>query len=220
MIKTVYQNRLDKLRHLVVQHGGSSAVAEKIGTTKQYISAICPISGAPKRQIGGAMARKIESVFGLPIGYLDAEDAPKPDQDSMWVEVSCLTPTIALGAPEPAQASQAIKSARLAKALIRQSQASNFDQLAVLTVQDDAMAPTCPKGSVVLLDTSITNADASGVYVIGIGDVLFVRRIHRKLDGGYDLLGDSPAYPPESRRDMKGIVVFGRVVLVMGFTML
>lgn len=66
---TVYQNRYAHLRDLIERHGGQSAVAEKLGVSRQQLSHV----GAEKpiRNIGDKQARKIEMTFGLPIGHID-----------------------------------------------------------------------------------------------------------------------------------------------------
>lgn len=216
MLKMVYQVRLENLRRLISQHGGRSAVAAKIGTTKQYMSLICPASSPPKRSIGDKIARRIEESFGLPIGYLDAQESPTP-QDDHWVEVPCLSPTVALGAPGIIRADQAIDSMRLSKHFIRrQTPATSFDRLAIFTVSDDCMAPTCGLGDFVLIDTAVTAAADSGVYIIGHASQLFVKRIQRHVDGSVEIISDNPAYAPLRLESMKGITVFGRVMLALG----
>lgn len=216
MIKMVYQIRLENLQRLIAQHGGRTAVAHKIGTTKQYMSLICPANSPPKRAIGDKIARRIESSFGLPIGYLDTQEAPVP-QDDHWVDVPCLSPTVALGAPGIVREGQSIDSLRLSKAFVRrQTAATSFDRLAIYTATDDSMAPTCGHGDFVLVDTAITAADDSGIYIIGHASQLFLKRIQLHVDGSFAIISDNPAYAPQQLASLKGVTVFARALLVMG----
>lgn len=215
MIKMVYQTRLENLQRLLDKHEGGAAVAKKIGTTKQYMSLICPLNSPPKRAIGDKMARRIESAFGLPIGFMDTKEEPAP-QDEDWVDVPCLSPTIALGAPEVTQTPQSVQSMRLSKAFVRQqTAASSLDHLAVFTMPDDTMDPTCAPGSILLIDAAATTAVTSGVYILGHGGQLSVKRVQRHVDGAFEIICDNAAYSPRVLPSLKGIVVFGRVLLSM-----
>lgn len=215
----VYQIRLENLQKLIARHGGRTAVAAKIGTTKQYMSLICPASSPPKRAIGDKIARRIESAFGLPIGHLDTQEAPNASAlaDEQWITVPCLSPTVALGDPGITHAAQVIESMRLSKSFVRQqTNASAFDRLAVLTMPDDSMAPTCAPGAIVLIDTAVTAVSTSGIYVIGHDSQLFVKRVQRHVDGAFEIISDNAAYKPQLLQSLKGIVVFGRALLCMG----
>lgn len=66
-----------------------------------------------------------------------------------------------------------------------------------VAVSGDSMEPTLSDGDVIIVDTTRTSVDASGVYVVRIGGDLLVKRVHRRVDGSLVIKGDNPAYEPE-----------------------
>lgn len=66
-----------------------------------------------------------------------------------------------------------------------------------VTVSGDSMEPTLSDGDVIIVDTTKTTIDASGIYVLRIAGDLIVKRVHRRVDGSLVIKGDNPAYEPE-----------------------
>lgn len=76
-MSTVADIRLQNLERLVVELGTLAAVAERGGTSSIYLSQIRnkakdAKTGRP-REMGSAMARKLEEGAGKPWGWMDAE---------------------------------------------------------------------------------------------------------------------------------------------------
>lgn len=216
MLETVYQNRLDHLRRVIHQHGGTSAVAAKLDVKKQYISAVCPLSSAPRQKIGSDFARKVESAFGLPIGQLDKPADVQKSQPGDWIDIRLLAETVELGGQANPALAEVAESMRLSKNWLRHNtQATSFENLAILTVKDDTMGATCPRGGMVLIDTAITSCESDGVYAVAVGKTLCVRRLQRGLDGSLTLLSDNAAYLPQliQHPAKSDLLIFGRVVL-------
>lgn len=86
-------------------------------------------------------------------------------------------------------------------------------QVALLTVGDDAMAPTVPAGSLAVVDRAQRAIAGAGLYAIGTGAGIAVRRAQPMLDGSVKLLSDNPRYEPElvAAAAVKGLKVAGRV---------
>lgn len=86
--------------------------------------------------------------------------------------------------------------------------------LALINVTGDSMEPTLSNGDLILIDTSISGVDDSGVYVLQFDGKLKVKRIHSKMDGSVDLISDNTRYPTESIQGdlVQGLNVVGRVV--------
>lgn len=214
MSKNIYQNRFEHLLDLIARHGGQTAVADKLGVTKQYIHLI---SKADPKNIGNKMARKIEETFGLPINSIDNEMGGKePQQESASIDIPLLNLVLAISrAPE---FDDMVQQLRLSKRWIRQhTEATSFEQLARIELRGDHMAPTLANGSTLLIDTAIRRIEGAAVYVLIREAEIFVRRVQKNIDGSYALSSDNPAYQPEVISDplKAGIVVCGRVVAAL-----
>lgn len=71
MKEQIQKTRRERLRALVDQRGGPASVARRLGKhSAAYISQMC--GPAPTRPVSEATARHVETVFGLPLGWLDA----------------------------------------------------------------------------------------------------------------------------------------------------
>lgn len=82
-VATVYDIRRANLLRLVNEAGGQAALAERIETNPVYVNQL--VRGAPDsrtgrpRQIGDAIARRLERTFGKPHGWMDsAHHAAEP----------------------------------------------------------------------------------------------------------------------------------------------
>lgn len=213
MSKNIYQNRFEHLLDLIARHGGQTAVADKLGVTKQYIHLI---SKADPKNIGHKMARKIEEIFGLPINSIDDPIAKESQKEDAAVEIPLLNLVLAIRTgPGP---DDMVQQLRLSKRWIRQhTEATSFEQLARIELRGDHMAPTLANGSTLLIDTAIRRIEGAAVYVLIREAEIFVRRVQKNIDGSYALSSDNTAYQPEVISDplKAGIVVCGRVVAAL-----
>ena len=102
--------------------------------------------------------------------------------------------------------------------LVRNSMNMTPGAVVVLRVRGDSMSPTMDEGDMVFLDTSVKAIDQPGIYVLRRGDDLFVKRVHKHMDGTTTLKADNPRYPedqltPEALGELS---ILGRVGRVLG----
>jgi len=87
------------------------------------------------------------------------------------------------------------------------------DAAAVYAVRDDAMEPTIPIGSLLIVDRSATMITGSGLYaIVGVNGVA-ARRAQSMFDGSLKLIADNPRYEPEllSPASVGTLKIAGRV---------
>lgn len=92
-----------------------------------------------------------------------------------------------------------------------------LDALRLHGVADEAMAPTCRDGDVVLVDTAVRALQGEGLYLFDRGRMA-LRRVRQRLDGTLELVTDNPRFGnPEvlDRRALKHARVLGRAVWVL-----
>ena len=94
-----------------------------------------------------------------------------------------------------------------------------------LRMRGNSMADRIKDGTLLLVDTNDTDiSDDNGIYALLLGDAVIVRRVQRRVQGGYVIACDNPEIPPEhverlaslrNEADGQGVVVFGRVALAI-----
>lgn len=88
-----------------------------------------------------------------------------------------------------------------------------LEELSVVRVADDTMAPTLQEGDHVLIHHAGSDVERDGLYAFSVRGTrrLLVRRMRRSLaNGGLTVLCDNALYPPEEIAE-QSIVVRGRV---------
>lgn len=85
-------------------------------------------------------------------------------------------------------------------------------KLAACEVSDDAMDPTLPIGSSVIVDLSQTRIERDGLYLLQVGGHEVVRRVFRQVNGALRVAGDNPVYRDGMTVQPDEITVTGRVV--------
>lgn len=101
----------------------------------------------------------------------------------------------------------------------------NLAGFILLRMRGDAMADRIKDGTPLLVDTNDTQiSEDNGVYALLLGDAVIVRRVQRRLQGGYVIACDNPEIPAEhidrlaSFRDAEQegrVSVLGRVALAI-----
>lgn len=95
---------------------------------------------------------------------------------------------------------------------------NDVNMLASIDVAGDSMSPTLADGEPIIFDRASRLVDREGVYVLTIGDELFVKRVRRVPTAAgvmtLSLISDNPAYPeitlaPETQERVR---IIGRVV--------
>lgn len=83
----------------------------------------------------------------------------------------------------------------------------------ILTARGDSMEETIRDGDVLLVDTSIDRVRDNSIYVVILGDMVLVKRIHGRINGSLQLISDNPRYPAEEvpKGEVDQLQVAGRV---------
>lgn len=87
--------------------------------------------------------------------------------------------------------------------------------LNVLTFNDDSMRPTFEKGGLVIVDISINSFKNDGIYLIESNAGIFIRRIHKNIDGNMLIKPDNTSYNPEAlyEKETSELRIIGKVIL-------
>lgn len=96
---------------------------------------------------------------------------------------------------------------------LRKITKSNPRFLAIISVKGDSMEPTLRDDDVVMLDTSKTNLDYDGMFVIRSGEALLVKRVMRSTRPGYiTVISDNRNIYPPQEHAADQVSVLGKVI--------
>jgi len=99
---------------------------------------------------------------------------------------------------------------------LRQSvNATNPNNLAIITGRGDSMEGTFTDGDLLLVDRGVTELAMDAVYVMAIDGDLYIKRIQRQPGGAFTMISDNPKYQPITLKptELEGFKVIARVLL-------
>lgn len=90
----------------------------------------------------------------------------------------------------------------------------NPNVLKLFKASGDSMADTIEDGNILLVDTSRTDYQNGGIYLLTINNDWFIKRLRKRLSGELDVISDNSKYPIETFKpnDDIEVVVKGRVI--------
>lgn len=234
-MQTTRAKRRQNIALLVAEHGGQAAVAVRIGRDRnQVYQWMLPDESKASRGIGDVMAREIESAFGLPEGWMDAEhEAPEPRP----APTGYLRPISSWDRPEDLPEGQfgflphldaylsAGHGGPSADAIERTDKTTPFraDWLKAqgwsprthftMRCRGDSMEPTIQDGAPVVIDTSAKRIQSGRVYALAVDGETWLKRLDRLPGGMVRVRSDNPStlYAPwEVSED--ALQIIGRAV--------
>jgi phage repressor protein C with HTH and peptisase S24 domain len=98
------------------------------------------------------------------------------------------------------------------------SHSVNIENIAAINVIGDSMEPTLLNQEVILFDTTMTDIEKDGIFVISSNSGLFVKRIAKRVDGSIELISDNKNYNSEnvSISEQAYIRLLGKVIGKVG----
>lgn len=76
------------------------------------------------------------------------------------------------------------------------STTSNPDNVKMIRVKGDSMAPTIKDGDWALVDASFRAPDSDGIYLLKISTGLAIKRLQGSVGNNVIIISDNPKYPP------------------------
>jgi phage repressor protein C with HTH and peptisase S24 domain len=74
----------------------------------------------------------------------------------------------------------------------------SLENLNIVFITNDSMLPTLKKGDFLIVDSDINIFTNDGVYIIKSSAGIFIKRIHKNMDGSLLIKSDNSAYGPET----------------------
>ncbi|RLA72994.1 MAG: phage repressor protein [Epsilonproteobacteria bacterium] len=88
---------------------------------------------------------------------------------------------------------------------------SELRYIEAINVNGDSMEPTFNYGDIIFINRSKDDIGRGGVFTINTEGGLFIKRLHRRIDGRIDIISDNKDYPVQTASPEE-ITIVGRVV--------
>ncbi len=199
------------LERLCVLHGEDfSSLSRLLGKNSAYIQQYLR-RGTPKR-LKEEERRILARYFGVPESLLGAPEGPPLGAEMiavMRVPVSASAGSGSLPCDERSRPYFAFDERWL-----QRMTSANANDLVIIRVEGDSMAPTLGDGDDILIDRG---DDAKrlrdGIYVLRIDDALIVKRVAlNPVTRRVTLQSDNPAYPDWPDLELDAVTCIGRVI--------
>lgn len=189
----IYEVRRDNVLSVIATQfeGSRSLFADKLGFgNKSFVSRL--VNG--RQKIGSRLARKIERQCNLVPNSLDHQVRKEGSADEPG-ENLLVRPYRRWPSDSPIENGLVLSMAWIKANLPYLTSPLN---LRTMIGADDAMETTLHKGDIALIDVGIDYVAEQDIYVIAIDRAEYVRRVQRRIDGGYTALSDNRNYIGEA----------------------
>lgn len=209
---------INRLRSAIEAAGGRKAVSARSGIS------LGTLNGAldDKTDVGFLKMAAIAQACGVSIDWIVYGPPPVaqsgiPDSGTESADFSVMLPRFAVRASAghgqspfaEAPVDQMIFDRRWLDAL-----GAHPSACFVMSASGDSAWPTVEDGALIVVDRSRVDTLDGGLYVLRVGDHLYLKRVQQLASGGLRLKSDNPVYSPEdvAPSDLARITIIGRVV--------
>jgi len=213
----VFVTRRDNLRSLVLERfdGNRAAFSRAAGVNQNQTNLLLSENEAHRRNLGEALARRIESELGLVVDWLDEPRLPGRFGTSFTIKAMDIPPEL-LSILSADDGFEAISATGFWAAQI-QGKVTAVENLVIAKMSTQDMKTEIPFGTRVILDIGVQSISIDGVYIFERGHGFFVRRVTKMLTGGWDITAEHQA--PMHVESLKGLKAAARIVCTHAITM-
>ena len=215
-----YTTRKAKLVEIIKREGSQISVAKKIGADKSYLSQI--VSPKGNRNVGDALARKIEDAYHQAYGWMDKpmENMPHEKLTSLdhglaeFVLIPRYHAEASMGEGAETYGHDELSGHLAFKNIWLQKRRLNPKFLTIIDAIGDSMHPTINDGDVLLVDLRQKEPVDNRIFVLRMNQQLYAKRLQFRPDSKLVVHSDNP-HSPAFDVDLaqhNGLDIIGRVV--------
>ncbi len=223
-----------RISELVEKVGGEKAAADIAGKSADQIRRYAKMKSAaplePIARLAKAAGYSLDWVVGtdvergaLPYSFRKAQPdvGREMEEGEEYVALPRYDVAAAAGAGAVVDTEEILGLMLFRKGWLRNTLGLTPQQLALIEAVGDSMSPTIQDGDILLLDTSEPKLRGDGIYVLGEGEMLLVKRVTIRLGGrGISVTSDNDEYAGGNlelaAEELGDIRIIGRVVWVGG----
>ena len=211
--------RLNLVSHIAKNfEGNRAAFCRATGKNPNLINLVLTDNPDYRRNIGEKLARSIEAVAGLPVGWLDS---PRGIGDRRTTSIPILFNPWLIPDKPPIKGDSMLTIPTDDPLLkFRTSATAN---LLIVASQENSMHPTIKVRDHVWVDLGVKAFTANGIYVVrGADDTTAFKRIQQLSDSQFQLSVDDKSYEPLllTTKTMSKTTIVGRVTCVWSIALM
>lgn len=147
---------------------------------------------------------KIEEFYGID---LTGAGNNCIELDYIHIQPSCGHGTVVMDEAE-------VTPVRIGKEIIKDIWKAEAHNLKLFKASGDSMEPVIEDGNILLIDTSRTDFNNGGIFILTINNDWFVKRLRLRVTGELDIISDNEKYGVETLKPNSNIeiCVHGRVI--------
>jgi hypothetical protein len=214
--KNVFEIRYRNLQKLINERhsGNRSEFARAVEKNINLINLSLTPNAEKRRNIGEKLARDLEKLAHLPKDWLDKDHGNNG--------ISLVTAILRVAGDTRMSNDIFPESLIIGSSWLKATCPTTLPENVRFAHQrDESMAGVVANGDVLLVDTSITDINADGLYLLGMGDSNVVTRlVVRQLDGSIVVKASNPNFPASiiKAKDAKKLAVKGRLINKLSFS--
>ena len=190
--------------------GGPRAASALVGVTEDSLSNWR--DGRVNPSFHGI--RTLAMAAGVSLDWLAFGEGPERREDTdNHLSIPCINPAFLAGGSLADLLAADPPAVVLPRRWARDVLGLASDKLVLLTASGDTMTPTIGTGDLLLVDTGVTEFAEEGIYLVGMGSTVGLKRVQMAPGGGVTLKNDNRAYGDQhlAPDDLDGVRVFGIV---------
>lgn len=127
--------------------------------------------------------------------------------DYIHIQPSCGRGTVVMDEAE-------VTPVRIGKEIIKDIWKAEVNNLKLFKASGDSMEPVIEDGNILLIDTSRTDFNNGGIFLLTINNDWFIKRLRLRVTGELDIISDNSKYPVETLKPNSSIEISvkGRVI--------
>ena len=213
MPTAAFATRKENLRRLVLDKydGNRAALARAAGVHQNQINLLLSDNEDHARNMGEALARRMEGALGLDPGFLDESHDPMAGSTRTIHNWEVPATLAHLFSRHLELACFVMYDANIGRLMGSITSPAN---LRICRAVTHDMAPLITPSDTAVVDIGVKAVTQDGVYILQHGSGVFLRRVARSLAGGFTITAASPDIEQLRIETLKGIRALGRVVTV------
>ena len=200
----MFEVRRINLRKLVLDkfEGNRAAYSRAAEVHQNQVNLLLTDNPKHLRNLGEALARKMEGSLLLPNGYLD-QDHSGEAEFSFEIKATVIPENLSSILQRDDFMMSGVFWGSQGRMLAQRC--TGVQNLIIACISTDDMAPTLNSGDRVIIDCGVKAISVDGVYVIARGEALFLRRVTKQITGGWVISGAGEQITVDSLRGYKPV---------------
>ena len=182
-------------------------IAHELGITQANLATLKSRNKIPYQQILDFCARKKISINWLL--YNQAPESLIETTNSYWIRYY---PNINLSAGGGAEfLDEKFEMIEIPQNILSDINSNELQNIEAINIIGDSMEPILFDGNIALINRKKTDINKGGIFAFVSSNGLFVKRLHKRIDGKIDVISENKEYPKQ-KISLNEISILGKII--------